>query len=84
MVEITEQDGKKLAAVVRESVVLCCLGPESRKVNREALKALVVSLEHQSLTPPDTIHEATEESRGLELLLSTGVYWPALTVTTGA
>ena len=49
LAEIAERDGKKLAAVVRESVVQYCLGPESRKAKREALKALVA----ESAPPPE-------------------------------
>jgi hypothetical protein len=41
LAEIAERDGKKLAAVVRESVVRYCLGPESKKAKQEALKALL-------------------------------------------
>jgi hypothetical protein len=41
LAKIAERDGKKLAAVVRESVVQYCLGPESRKAKQEALKALL-------------------------------------------
>ena len=48
LAEIAERDGKKLAAVVRESVVQYCLGPESRKAKRQALKALVA----ESAPPP--------------------------------
>ena len=41
LAEIAERDGKKLAAVVRESVVQYCLGPESKKAKRKALEALL-------------------------------------------
>lgn len=49
LAQIAERDGKKLAAVVRESIVEYCLGPESKKAKREALKALVA----ESAPPPD-------------------------------
>lgn len=41
LAQIAERDGKKLAAVVRESIERYCLGPESKKAKREALKALL-------------------------------------------
>lgn len=40
LAEIANRDGKKLAAVVRESVVRYCLGPESKRAKRKALKTL--------------------------------------------
>lgn len=49
LAEIAERDGKKLAAVVRESVVQYCLGPESRKAKRKALEALMA----ESAPPPE-------------------------------
>jgi len=49
LAEIAERDGKKLAAVVRESVVQYCLGPESKKAKQEALKALLA----ESAPPPE-------------------------------
>ena len=41
LARIAERDEKKLAAVVRESIVRYCLEPESKKAKREALKALL-------------------------------------------
>jgi hypothetical protein len=41
LARIAERDGKKLAAVVRESIERYCLGPESKKAKREALNALL-------------------------------------------
>ena len=41
LAQIADRDGKKLAAVVRESIERYCLGPESKKAKREALKALL-------------------------------------------
>ena len=49
LAQIAEREGKKLAAVVRESVVQYCLGPESKKAKRRALKALLA----ESAPPPD-------------------------------
>ena len=49
LAKIAERDGKKLAAVVRESVVKYCLGPESKKAKRQALKALLA----ESAPPPE-------------------------------
>jgi predicted DNA-binding protein len=37
---IAAREGKKLAAVVRESIERYCLGPESERSKREALKRL--------------------------------------------
>ncbi len=49
LAEIAKRDGKKLAAVVRESVVQYCLGPESKKARQDALKALLA----ESAPPPE-------------------------------
>lgn len=49
LAQIAERDGKKLAAVVRESVEQYCLGPESKKAKRRALKAL----QAESAPPPE-------------------------------
>lgn len=49
LARIAERDGKKLAAVVRESVVQYCLGPESRKAKQDALKALL----SETAPPPE-------------------------------
>lgn len=49
LAQIAERDGKKLAAVVRESVVQYCLCPEARKAKRQALKALL----EESAPPPE-------------------------------
>ncbi len=49
LAEIAERDGKKLAAVVRESVVQYCLGPESKKAKREALETLLA----EAAPPPE-------------------------------
>lgn len=38
--EIARRAGKKLAAVVRESIVQYCLGPEQRRQRLEALRRL--------------------------------------------
>jgi hypothetical protein len=40
LADIAERDGKKLAAVVRESIVRYCLGPEARKAKKDALAEL--------------------------------------------
>jgi len=60
LAEIAERDGKKLAAVVRESVVQYCLGPESKKAKREALEAL---LAEAAPTPEDYATWEREYSR---------------------
>jgi len=49
LAEIAERDGKKLAAVVRESVVQYCLGPEAKKAKRGALEALLA----EAAPPPE-------------------------------
>lgn len=49
LAQIAARDGKKLAAVVRESVVQYCLGPEAKKAKRQALKALL----EESAPPPE-------------------------------
>ena len=49
LAQIAERDGKKLAAVVRESIVEYCLGPESKKAKQQALEALVA----ESAPPPE-------------------------------
>jgi predicted DNA-binding protein len=41
LAEIAERDGKKLAAVVRESIGRYCLDPELKKAKQAALKALL-------------------------------------------
>jgi predicted DNA-binding protein len=41
LARIAERDGKKMAAVVRESIELYCLGPESRQAKRDALRELL-------------------------------------------
>ncbi len=41
LARIAERDGKKLAAVVRESIGRYCLDPESKRAKREALEALL-------------------------------------------
>ena len=43
LARIAERDGRKLAAVVRESITRYCLAPEARRAKREAL-AEVLSL----------------------------------------
>lgn len=40
LARLAEREGRKLAAVVRESIELYCLGPESDKAKREALQTL--------------------------------------------
>jgi hypothetical protein len=49
LAQIAERDGKKLAAVVRESIVEYCLGPESKKAKQHALEALLA----ESAPPPE-------------------------------
>lgn len=49
LARIAERDGKKLAAVVRESIVLYCLGPEARKAKERALESLLA----ESAPPPE-------------------------------
>jgi len=49
LAQIAARDGKKLAAVVRESVVQYCLGPEAKKAKRQALMALLT----ESAPPPE-------------------------------
>jgi predicted DNA-binding protein len=41
LARIAERDGKKLAAVVRESIERYCLDPESRQAKRDALEELL-------------------------------------------
>jgi predicted DNA-binding protein len=41
LARIAERDGKKMAAVVRESIERYCLAPESRQAKREALAELL-------------------------------------------
>ena len=41
LAQIAERDGKKLAAVVRESIERYCLAPESKLAKREALEELL-------------------------------------------
>ena len=40
LARIARRDGKKLAAVVRESIERYCLGPEAARAKQEALKIL--------------------------------------------
>jgi len=40
VVEIAEREGKKLAAVVRESIIRYCVDPEDRKRKLDAIHAL--------------------------------------------
>jgi hypothetical protein len=40
LARIAQQRGKKLAAVVRESIERYCLGPEAEKARKEALEEL--------------------------------------------
>ena len=49
LARIAERDGKKLAAVVRESIVRYCLGPEARKAKERALESLLA----ESAPPPE-------------------------------
>jgi len=49
LAEIAERDGKKLAAVVRESIGRYCLDPELKKAKKDALKALLAV----SAAPPE-------------------------------
>ena len=62
LAEIAERDGKKLAAVVRESVVKYCLGPESKNAKREALKGLLA----ESAPPPEDYAAWEREYAGLK------------------
>lgn len=41
LARIAERDGKKMAAVVRESIERYCLDPEARQAKREALEQLL-------------------------------------------
>lgn len=41
LARIAERDGKKMAAVVRESIERYCIAPESRQAKREALEELL-------------------------------------------
>ena len=41
LARIAERDGKKMAAVVRESIERYCLDPESKQARQDALKALL-------------------------------------------
>lgn len=41
LAEIAERDGKKIAAVVRESIERYCLAPESKLAKRQALEELL-------------------------------------------
>ena len=49
LTRIAEREGKKLAAIVRESVVQYCLGPEARKAKERALESLLA----ESAPPPE-------------------------------
>jgi len=41
LARIAERDGKKMAAVVRESIERYCLAPETKQAKREALEVLL-------------------------------------------
>jgi hypothetical protein len=61
LAKIAERDGKKLAAVVRESVVEYCLGPESKKAKERALRALLA----ESAPPPEEYGEWERQYLGM-------------------
>jgi hypothetical protein len=61
LAKIAERDGKKLAAVVRESVVEYCLGPESKKAKQRALEALLA----ESAPPPEDYADWEQQYLGM-------------------
>lgn len=60
--EIAERDGKKLAAVVRESIGRYCLDPELKKAKKDALKALLAV----SAVPPEDYSSWEQEYAALK------------------
>jgi hypothetical protein len=57
LAEIAEREGKKMAAVVRESIERYCLAPEVRKAKRDALDGLL------SLSAPPPESDAAWKAR---------------------